>query len=272
MNARVLPYLTCTALKTADEHRITIPATLRKMIEQQLTLIDDAGSITLGTVSISEALVDAITAGRDPLDDPAVQRAALAAQLSTMTAFGSIANTARDRLAATLRDNIDELVNAFQKPYAKAGQELAKAHAILTDAGIDDLDNPAIQRAGLDIATANVNAVSAIHTLEEIDSAIGTLISSLSLANASRTGNTHSRFDTGDASGSEVEARRSTSTKVTHWEGVSRGYTVSLATPNETRERVDHANAIQAQADRAQDQRSRDAMSSPYRFTPSVNA
>ncbi|WP_347757312.1 hypothetical protein [Agrococcus sp. ProA11] len=271
MTARILPDIATNVLKAADDHRATIPAALRKRIEQQIQLIDDASSIDLGSVSVGEALADAITEGRDPLTDPAVQRAALAKQLSNMTAFEGLSNAARDRLTATLRENIDQLVTVFQKPYADAGQALTDAYATLTAAGIHDLASPDIQRASLEVAAANVTARTAITALEQIDLSIGQLIYALGLSNAARTGKTHARFDTGDLSRAEVEAGQTTRTKVTHWEGVRRGYTISLATPAETEERVEKANAAQTRADLSSQESDQAAMGSAYRFkTPSA--
>lgn len=237
-NPRLIPNATKQFLKTLDATGAKLPKSLHAEINKRLENANTIGDYRLKEQSIADALHDAITDGRDPLTDPAVQRAALVSTLSGSDAISGLADAAHRRLGDVVTENIDTLITALKGPFDAAGKQLADAHATIKSAGLSSFDDPSIiqSRSG-EVVTAGAQARVATDTLTKLDNALNPLLNATDTR--SRVGESHPafRFDMGDHAFQGIR-------RLTYWDALDRGYTISLATRAEKAARIQRAEEV----------------------------
>ncbi|ANJ26650.1 hypothetical protein [Agromyces aureus] len=237
-------------LTTADQYAVELPDVLAADITKKLALIEAANNLDLTGPSVAEATYDAISNGKNPLDDKEVLRATVRSALLPIVSQSGIANVGIDRLSETVRDNIDELVAAYQPAYDSTGERFTEAHAILTAHGITGLDDPRVSSMGLDIARANLDAREAHKILHDLHEAIGTLLYLVGRAEGTAVGALLQNVDAGDATATEILDAFRGSKRADHWDIATAGYRISLATPTEVEARREQAYSAQSASHR----------------------
>lgn len=255
--SRTLPLTVRQLLKTADAHNITIPARIREELDRRMQLINAAAELDFTGKSVPEAVNDSLEAGTDPFTDQGIQEAIVMEKLRQMSGTEALTDVARTRLHSVVAGNLDEIVQAFKPAYDEAGQRLSTAHAVLTTHGIEDLDDERILQAGIEVARANTEAREALNTLQALDSAINMLLGITGRLDGTPVGRTVRTLDTGDTPADNI---RMLGKNLTHWQGVSAGHTVSLATPTETTQRRERAYAMQERVEAGQELQARRAV------------
>jgi hypothetical protein len=239
--SRVFPIAVRQTLSAAATFDATIDPDLHEEIETKLGLITEAAALTFEGATVAEAVNDALAAGRDIPSDPGVRDAYFRAELRRLRDSDQLAEIARQRLYKAVVSNIDAIVEAFKPAHDAAGERVAAAHAVITAHGIPNLEDSGIVSAGLDVARANVEAREALAVIHAIDTALRMILTSTGKLNESPVSSVVRMADTGNASADDI---RRQGRNLTPWEAVDAGYTISLATPTETNERVARANNL----------------------------
>lgn len=113
------------------------------------------------TGSFVASVVAAFANNTDPVDDPDVQRIMVTDRIADHSI--AVPEHSAQRLEDTYRDRVDDLIVALRGPFDAAAAELAEAHEILGDVGLDDSD--AIVRRGPDATEAWAAATTAAMTI-----------------------------------------------------------------------------------------------------------
>lgn len=238
-NARLVEMTVRNLLKTADEVGAKIKPTLRKDITARFDLLTAANTVDLNGPSVPDAMADALLAKRDPMADPAVREAVIRQQLQNQQAGLSI--SAGEKLERLIADHIDELVDAFKPVYDANGAELGKAHAVMKERGVPEIDSALVASSDMEAAAANYAARNAREILRSIDVVIHPLLSLFSRINGANTGRVLQFADAGDATTGTIMQKL----RYDHWTALEAGFTIRLANPTDTMARVEHARAMQ---------------------------
>lgn len=113
-----------------------------------------------GYDAIADAWGSAVLDGRDPSTDPGIIRALVANALADGDVGYAASNIVEQRLITELRDLVDPIMTALDKATSKAGASLSRAHQILGDTRLDDVNTihglgPAALQASIDANEAN---------------------------------------------------------------------------------------------------------------------
>lgn len=124
---------------------------------------------------LTRAALDAISAGRDPLEDPEVLRAVVGDRIQTsMPAILELAGT---RVQAVAAEHIDDLIHAFDAPFDTAAARLSAGRDWLAGRGIThDSDPAAVLNLGPEAAAKWADAGAAVETLTRIRNVIVPLL------------------------------------------------------------------------------------------------
>lgn len=239
--SRVFPIAVRQTLAAATKFSATIDPDLHEEIETKLGLITEAAALTFEGATVAEAVNDALAAGRDIPSDAGVRDAYFRAELRRLRDSDQLAEIARYRLYVAVVSNIDAIVEGFKPTYDAAGERVAAAHTVITAHGIANIADSGIMSAGLEVARANVEAREALAVIHAIDAALTMILSATNTLNESPISSIVRMADTGTASSDDIRRQGRT---LTPWEAVTAGYTISLATPAEARERVARADKI----------------------------
>ncbi|MFI7429804.1 hypothetical protein ACIBPB_22660 [Micromonospora sp. NPDC049836] len=194
-------------------------------------------------VDLARAVLDAIRAGRDPLDDEQVRRTVTARGLDVGMQSG-IANALADacelHIFDLLRDHFDDIIDTLKTACDRLGQILTDAHGILGDADLADAN--AVLQLGPDAARAWADVKAAAQKIDVISMGWQTLAELTQRASAQPTVRlANVDLDTFERLGHKADA----------WTLVRNGQTIDLATRQTARERAD-------QLAEAREQRARD--------------
>lgn len=253
-----------TARKTlalADELGATIAPDVRDRLARELALSESADRLDVTGPSLADATRAALAAGRDPLTDQAVAAAVTRQALAQLASSGALAEIARQAVAALVAEHRDDLVAAFQPAYTEAADQLATEHAIITGAGIDDLDDPTLINAGMTVTSAYARARQADHTLRRIGDAVAALLVATGRMEGTPVGVVARLVD---APGATADDLIRLGKNPTPWQILSAGYRPSIATPSEAAERYARAYAAQRGVAARTEQAERDAMVKRY--------
>lgn len=246
MSTRIISQSTATLLRAADRHGAKIAPKLRATIQTQIEAVDGVTGLDLSGPTTAQAVMTAISEGRNPVEDTAVLHAIVRDQLGSGETTAQLADTAREILLATITNNIDDIVGAFRTAFNDAGIELTKHADTLRESGIEDLEARALTRANLTNATAAVKAREAIARINDIENAVNPVLVSIGRLDGTPLGRIVRFVEPGTATAHDLLRL----TPATPWTAATAGLTVSLATPGEISDRVARANANLASANR----------------------
>lgn len=262
MSYRLLPSAIRLVLQTADELQVKLPAVIRDDLDSHMALINNVAETSFAGQSIAQAVNEAVLAGNDPVDDPAVQAAFIRDRVCELQNVGALNSAALDMLHASVRPALDAIFDAFKPAFDTAGTQLTEAHAVFVSNGLTEMDDTQIASSGIDVAQANLDARRSIETmrrirnvLDAVEAALGKIGSGNGVSRAAMT------IDPGDTPATEM---RRFLGAITPWEALNAGYTISLASPTEQRARVARALAADEAADVALDQKRKDSIKQQY--------
>lgn len=235
-------------LKVADKYEAKFNTAARKNLETQLAAVKKIDNIKFTGPSVGDAVLAAVIAGCDPLEDPEVRAALTRRQLAGYVTNGELTDSGRANLHHVVTEQIEAFVTALKTPFNKAGTKLSDAHAVITGAGIDSLNNPLIQTAPLPVAKANLDAREALAAITEIRAAIVRVLIATVGIGGTPLGTQGLILDTGDTPAEEILRH---GRNLDPWEAISAGYRISLATPTETTARAEHAYDMSEARERA---------------------
>ena len=232
MSIRSFAHITRALLTAADKVEAKIPTATRKAIEQKLALADRINSYVPTATPLATAVVDALSRDVDPLTDPDVMRAHLAAFIDQVRhGFPDVTN---QRVHDTLLESWPTIVGAFKVPFDKAGEQLREAHEVLTGAGIDELTQTAPSNSEA-LAVTWVRAHDARRTIETITSSLGSAAVLFSWPRWISDARMY------DSHGEPTDHRFRTSP----WDALGKGWTINLADDDEVEQRrADGAETI----------------------------
>lgn len=229
-----------TAFKTLG---LELPKPVRDAVQQARRVREYLDQLTTGDVVPST--LDTLAAGRDPIDAPAVQRAAAVAVLTERR--GSITEAASQRIVDAIRDSAPEATEAIQQ---SAQAPIDDVHEALDALGNIDLDADAIIRRGPEAAAhwARIEAAEAL---------VPHWVTAWRGLNAPQVGNVNPALIWCAATpelADDPEFRR----QPTLWQAARAGVELGIATPDEYLKRARLlARAKQEAAARAEAERER---------------
>jgi hypothetical protein len=265
----MLPLALRTVLQTADELGVKIPTKLRTDIDSRMALIKNVAETSFAGQSVAEAVNEAVLAGKDPVDDTAVQAAFIRDRVHELQGAGALDSAAQTMLQKVVADAVDGIFDAFKPAYDKAGAQLSAAHAVFAANGLTTMDDSQIASAGIEVAQANVDARKAIDVMRRIPTSLDSLEAALGkMGNGNGVNRAAMTIDTGIAPASDLRRFQGA---LTPWEALGQGYSISLANPTEQRARI--ARAHRADEDEAAgfEQARKDAIHAAYSTVPRTN-
>ncbi|QDQ98104.1 hypothetical protein [Tomitella fengzijianii] len=146
----------------------TLPESVRNALANADT-VRNADIRTGGLDLIAPAIADAVLAGTDPVDDPAVQRAVTVQAFGGPTGDGldrALQRVMDERTTTAIRGEMDAILGGLADAAQQAGQQLSAARRILGDVELDD--ETTIIRLGADAVRAWADARDAVATLRII--------------------------------------------------------------------------------------------------------
>jgi len=211
---------------------IKVPAAVTDTWAQVGLLNSTVQKITPG--DLAAAVATAILAGRDPASDPDVLRVLAINQLtSNVNLSGAVAALGYDRFRAACLEHADAIVKAWRRPFSDAAATLTAAHQRIGHLQLDDTST--ILRAGGDIAAVWASATAAVGVIDTITAGWTALGELTRTAPADRN---HAVLRVADVDYQTWTAKQLHGKRMTPWELVLAGLTLSLPTAREYRERV----------------------------------
>ena len=203
--------------------------------------------------SLSLAVFAALEDGRDPGNDEEVRRIVATNTFANPGITQSLDTLAWEGFRTVCRSNLLTAVKAMRVPFDAGAATLAKAHALIGDVPLED--TATIIARGGEVAEAWAQATKAVKVIDAADNALQ------ALGTITRTSSNDRRYrvlrlaevDYATWITLELEGR-----KVSPWEAVRMGLTLSLPTVAEYRERVSVITTAQAQAQMLEQQTGRD--------------
>lgn len=116
--------------------------------------------------TLAPAVAAALSEGRDPATDPAVQRILIATQIGGEGIAAQVTDIAYDRFRQVCTQHADDLVLAWRKPFDTAAETLAVAHERIGTLALND--HAAIVALGGDSAGVWATARAAEQTIDTI--------------------------------------------------------------------------------------------------------
>lgn len=241
MNIRSTANAATKITETADLFGAKIPTKLRTDIDKLVELAGTIDTKQYVTATVAETVTAAFREGKDPLTDPRVHNAHLAAELGRLSGTGQLSETVLHQLRGVLSENVDTIIDAFKPAYNNAGQKYAEAHATLTERGLTaGFDAPGLVNYGRDIAAAAADGRQAEWNLADIKNAIVTLVATVERIPGSRYGMTSVWYNTGNA-----RAEQLTKTP-TYWEALHAGWSIQLHNLHEAENGIQSARQHEA--------------------------
>lgn len=244
-------------IRTADQYQIKIPNELRA----NLTIAADSSeTITpeINAPTLREAVYAAHKAGRDIVTDPDVTAAVIGEQVAQLTVYNDpLTEQARTDAVRYVRTHADAIIDAFKPVYNTHAQALTDAHSTLGTT-LNGPNDPALLQARGRRGEAALAAREAAHTLDDLDLALKGLLAAANTQDTSRLGPVALTVDISEHSAHQTNPRMS------HWDALNNGYTISLANLTEARARRESAYEVDETELAAQQRRTRErAQSAP---------
>lgn len=226
------------------------PKAVAKALEDTEKLPAAVAALAAPSVDdIAAAVVDCLTAGRDPLDDEHVRRLTTAATLagpSGNALTGGVARAGERRVVAALTAEVDTMLATLGAAVAEAGTTLTAAWRILGD--LELTDSTAVLKMGPDASRAWTDALDAQKRIRTLDGGW------YGLAEATRFAST-TDAPTLRLADLSLEQFEKLGRKAEPWDIVRAGVAIELADRTTIRERVarltterEHRQAMPAEA------------------------
>lgn len=197
-------------------------------------------------MSLADAVVDALDAGIDPLEDPVVRTIAVGQVIDRHGTREELKRLAEAQASNAIAENADAIVQAWRKPFDAAARDLVSARKVL--GAVDLADAPGIAAKGEGAPTAWGSALEANATIGTIRFAW----QSLHRLVPGRARDSNLRLLTiadVDAETWHTEGLRGS--KLDAWQATVAGYELSLPTLSEFRQRAKAVNAYSSAPERA---------------------
>ena len=209
------------------------PAAVTESWQQTQLLSEKVRALGIRPESVYAAIADALQRGDDPTLDAEVQRILVASQISNDGVTSGVDEIAYSRFRAVVTEHADGIIAAFCKSFDAAAKTLADAHQAFGDVDLTDTD--AVLRKGGDAAARWAQATAAVATIDTINQGWTMLAMFAGLAgNNPRyhvlriAAPTFEQWQTLELAGR----------KLTAWEALLAGLTLSLPTYTQYRARV----------------------------------
>lgn len=224
----------------------TTATTLGKPLPKAVTAAYDQAeklaseSLNLGsTDGLEQAVTAALLADREPATDPDVQSIVTAQTLTANVMLPqTIAAAALERIAVACRENTSKILAGWTAAFDQAVNDMTKAHARIGDLSLDDTTS--IMAKGNDIADVWASASTAVQTL---DAVIAGWTSLVQLTRAAQIKPDHRPLRIAALT---YDQWQELPAKLTVWDALRAGLTLSLPTLEEYRKRVAQIQAAQA--------------------------
>jgi len=122
INARIAGHTVTRLLAAADKHGATLPKGTRADLDAALDVARRADAYAVKPADLPGAIVDALAAGRDPLEDRAVIAAAVSDRVGNV--MPGARERAAHRIVATIKEHIDDTVQGFAPVWDANGAAL----------------------------------------------------------------------------------------------------------------------------------------------------
>lgn len=232
MPSPLAPHIFATVTGTAERLGAALPPAVADGHAQLAELRSRASTLDTGSPDdVARAIVDALAAGVDPAEDPAVQVAVN--RHAVAAAAAGVRSTITTRTEQLLCSHAADIVEAFTGPFDRAAVTLVESFGRLGDLDLGDTD--AVTRLGGDAAgvwLAAKAAEQAIVDIREVWQELAVIARSVPFAPHLAA---HVIADVPASAAIEDPAVL----RLRPWELVRRGWTLSLATPEEYRCRGD---------------------------------
>lgn len=158
---------TNNVLATFDGLGIKPPKGVAAAFARAEKLTEKSGSLGARPGDLEAAVTAAILAGREPAADPEVQRVATASMLADrITLPEAVAGAALDGIRDACLAHLDEIVTAWRKPFDDAAHVLTEAHQRIGDLPLED--TATIVAQGGDIADVWAKAKGADQVITQV--------------------------------------------------------------------------------------------------------
>lgn len=221
-----------------------LPAPVPEAYERAARIAKAAQTIYPPRDALMVAVVDALDANRDPASDPEVQRVHLAQQIGSSEGIGrGVGDIVAGQMLETFRKHADGIVKAWVQPFDQATKALAAAQDVLGPVPLED--TASIVAQGGNAAEVWGQAQGAAQVLASIQHAWGELARLTRLASVDQH---YPALSIASVDAETWEARNLHSRKVSAWEALSEGLTLSLPTMVEYRRRIANLQREMAEA------------------------
>ncbi len=154
-----------TAIAALNAIGIQLPKTVTTEIAAQSKIRDQARTLPGSYTDLAREWVNSTLAGKDPLDSPDLQRAALAYLLSTES-LAKVADTVvEQRITDALTGARDAILSEIKTVADAAGAVLTSAHQIIGDRDLSETE--VVFRLGAKAVEAHTNAMEAQSTIRK---------------------------------------------------------------------------------------------------------
>lgn len=250
------PITQASSIISSCEHvGAKLPAPVPAAYERAARISKAAQSIYPPRDALMVAVIAALDDNRDPGSDPEVQRVHTAQQIGSSEGIGrGVGDIVAGQMVEVFRNHADGIVKALLKPFDQAAKALANAQDILGPVPLDD--TAGILAQGGNAAEVWAQAQGASQVLGSIDHAWG------ELARLTRLTEIEQRYPALRIASVDLETWRAQSLdnrKVSAWEALSAGLSLSLPTITEYRQRIARLQREMAEIALAADAKPRDA-------------
>lgn len=201
--------------------KLKMPASITAAMESHAKLETASKAWTANYTDLVRAWSKSILADTDPLDDPDVQKQAIAHLLNTQGLEHTTRTIAEELTRDAITEHIDKILAAFKDTVEEAAATLTSAHELLGDRALDDTS--VIVTLGSIAVRKHADATDAIRTIRILDKSWGSLAALTQFASPSTA--FIDRF--ADVDLDTWERLRNTKDA---WELIRAGATIDLAT------------------------------------------
>jgi hypothetical protein len=223
-----------TIIANSNSVGAKLPAPVLEAYERATRITKAAQSIYPPRDALMVAVIAALDAGQDPAADADVQRAYLAQQIGSSEGIGrGVGDIVAGQMLDVFREHADPIVKAWTKPFDQAAKALAAAQDVLGPVPLTDTTS--ILALGGNAAEVWAQAQHAAQVLASIDQAWGELAGLTRLATIEQH---YPALRIASVDADTWQTQNLHSRKVSAWEALSAGLSLSLPTMQEYRRRI----------------------------------
>jgi hypothetical protein len=225
-----------------------LPAPVLEAHERANRITKAAATIYPPRDALMVAVIAALDAGRDPGADADVQRAHIAQQIGSSEGIGrGVGDILAGQMVEVFRDHADGIVRALVKPFDQAVKALTAAQDVLGPVALED--TAGILARGGNAAEVWAQAQGAAQVLASIEHAWQELAGLTRLASVEQH---YPALRIASVDAETWRARNLHSRKLSAWEALSEGLSLSLPTMREYRQRIADLQRAEAELTRAE--------------------